>query len=69
MSSDTFKEGLEAAAKFLEGTAADYDQSADMVYRTAFAGPTPHEKTQAAAMREKALLLRGQAQHIKELRP
>lgn len=54
-------EGLEQAAVFLEATAQDYDQMADKA-----SGYT--RKVEAGLLREKAILLRGQAKHIRKMK-
>jgi hypothetical protein len=63
------REALEKAAKFLEGTAADYDQMAtNLEKQTApFGGARAILKHGATTMKEKAALLRGQAGHIRKL--
>lgn len=65
-----FGDGLEAAAKYLEGSAADYDEMADV--RDKYMRPDAfgfiEAKRETLALRDKAKLLRGQAEHIRSLR-
>jgi len=56
---------LEKAAKFLEGTAADYDQMAAQLQKSA---RTPADGMRLYHYKAAAQLLRGQAAHIRGLK-
>ena len=62
-----FEAGLAAAAKFLDGTAADYKQTSDRLLRNNRTA-TMHERKEQVVCEEKSKLLTGQAGHIRGLR-
>lgn len=65
-----WEDGLEAAAKFLEATAADYDQLSMQAMKST--GPNRLGHTAALnvaqSLSSTAQLLRGQAEHIRQLK-
>lgn len=71
-----FNAGLEAAAGFLEATATDYRQMADRVRREIDEFNRGHnigalggaKYAEERTLREKAMLLEGQAGHIRNLK-
>jgi phage regulator Rha-like protein len=58
-----YNSGLEEAAKYLEGTAADFDQTSNRLLRNNRTA-TNHERKEQQSCEEKAKLLKGQAGHI-----
>ena len=61
----TFKDGLAAASTYLIGTAEDFEQSATRLKQNA---KTPLDKEMVRSFKDRAILLRGQAAHILDLK-
>ena len=61
----SYEDGIDAAVKYLEGTASDYDQMADRWSRDE---RSTLGYAYEAVYRTQAQLLRGQAKHIGDLR-
>lgn len=64
-----FTEGLKEARKFLLETAQDFEQTSQRLANTAINRVlTQQEKLAIQVQNEKALLLRGQAKHIRKIK-